>query len=75
MISKNMSEQEMLNSLQSVWESVRMNDSKATQRNILTMLDEMVYLVRYELRCEYDDYEPCAYLPIEHKANAKPFDF
>ena len=54
-----MTEQEMINSLQSVWENMTWDKDKDAYKEMLMLLDSMTYYLRYDLQCE------CSYnLPL-----------
>ena len=48
-----MTEQEMLDCLQCVWENMTSDKDRQAYRKILLLLDNMAYYLRYDLQCEY----------------------
>jgi hypothetical protein len=62
-----MTENEMIDSLQEVWESMTIDKSRAAYREILWLLDSMVHYLRHDLGIEYT-HEPLS-------AGAGEFDF
>ena len=62
-----MTENEMIDSLQEVWESMTTDKSRAAYSEILWLLDSMVHYLRHDLGIEYT-HEPLS-------AGAGEFDF
>ena len=62
-----MTENEMIDSLQEVWESMTTDKSRAAYSEILWLLDSMVHYLRHDLGIEYI-HEPLS-------AGAGEFDF
>lgn len=48
-----MTETEMLNALQSVWENMTMDKDRIAYGKMLVLLDNMMYFLRYDLQCDY----------------------
>ena len=48
-----MTEQEMINTLQSVWENMTWDKDRNAYQEMLILLDDMTYYLRYDLQCEY----------------------
>lgn len=48
-----MTEKEMLNALQSVWENMTMDKDRTAYGEMLVLLDNMRYFLRYDLQCDY----------------------
>ena len=48
-----MTEQEMLNCLHSVWENMTENKDRNAYKEMLLLLDNMRYYLRYDLQCDY----------------------
>lgn len=53
-----MTEKEMLDSLQKVWENMTMDKDSEAYKEMLQLLDNMVYYLRYDLQCEYRTWIP-----------------
>lgn len=49
-----MTDKEMLTCLQSVWENMTADKDINTYKEILLLLDDMRYFLRYDLQIEYD---------------------
>lgn len=49
-----MTGKEMLDCLQTVWENMTGDKSRETYREMLSLLDNMIYYLRYDLLCESD---------------------
>ena len=48
-----MTEIEMLDALQKVWENMSMDKDREMYGEMLVLLDDMRYFLRYDLQCEY----------------------
>ena len=48
-----MTEKEMLDCLQSVWENMAMDKDREAYKEMLALLDNMRYFLRYDLQIEY----------------------
>ena len=48
-----MTEKEMLDCLQSVWENMTMDKDREAYKEMLALLDNMRYFLRYDLQIEY----------------------
>lgn len=53
MIQKRMNEREMLECLQAVWENMSWYKDREACEEMLVLLEDMVYLLRYEMGCGY----------------------
>ena len=62
-----MTEKEMLNCLLAVWENMTGDKDRETYKEMLSLLDDMRYFLRYDLQIEYE------LPPIEVKAGAFTF--
>ena len=47
-----MTEQEMLDCLQNVWKNMTMDKDRHAYSEMLTLLDDMHYFLRYDLQCD-----------------------
>jgi len=48
-----MREEEMLHTLQEVWENMTMDKDRAAYGEMLVLLDNMSYFLRHDLQCSY----------------------
>ena len=62
-----MTEKEMLNCLMTVWENMTSDKDREAYKEMLSLLDDMRYFLRYDLQIEYE------LPPIEVKAGAFTF--
>lgn len=62
-----MKETEMLNCLLAVWENVTVDKDREAYKEMLVLLDDMRYFLRYDLQIEYE------LPPIEVKAGEFTF--
>ena len=62
-----MTEKEMLNSLLAVWENMTEDKDREAYKEMLALLDNMRYFLRYDLQIEY------LLPPLEVKAGAFTF--
>ena len=62
-----MTEQEMINCLLSVWDNMTVDKDREAYKEMLMLLDNMSYFLRYDLQCDY------TLPPLEVKVGA--FDF
>ena len=62
-----MTEKEMLNCLLAVWENLTSDKDREAYKEMLSLLDDMRYFLRYDLQIEYE------LPPIEVKAGAFTF--
>lgn len=62
-----MTEKEMLNCLLAVWENMTSDKDREAYKEMLSLLDDMRYFLRYDLQIEYE------LPPIEVKAGAFTF--
>ena len=62
-----MTEKEMLNCLLEVWENMTSDKDREAYKEMLSLLDDMRYFLRYDLQIEYE------LPPIEVKAGAFTF--
>lgn len=49
-----MTEKEMLNCLQSVWENMTSDKDRNAYKEMLLLLDDMRYYLQYDLQIEYE---------------------
>ena len=49
-----MTEKEMLNCLQSVWENMTVDKDRNAYKEMLLLLEDMRYYLRYDLQTEYE---------------------
>ena len=66
-----MNTNEILSSLERIWENFRYDGDRETYRKILVLLDDMRYLLRYDLQVDtreytYDEFD---------KMDDRPFEF
>ena len=50
---KKMNEAEMLGALQNVWKNMTIDKDRDAYEDMLILLDNMVYFLRYDLQCAY----------------------
>ena len=62
-----MTEKEMLNCLLEVWENMTSDKDREAYKEMLSLLDDMRYFLRYDLQIEYE------LPPMEVKAGAFTF--
>lgn len=62
-----MTEKEMLNCLLAVWENMTSDKDREAYKEMLSLLDDMRYFLRYDLQIEYE------LPPMEVKAGAFTF--
>lgn len=62
-----MTEKEMLNCLLAVWENMTSDKDREAYKEMLSILDDMRYFLRYDLQIEYE------LPPMEVKAGAFTF--
>lgn len=62
-----MTEKEMLNCLLAVWENMTSDKDREAYKEMLSLLDNMRYFLRYDLQIEYE------LPPMEVKAGAFTF--
>ena len=62
-----MKETEMLNCLLAVWENMTVDKDREAYKEMLVLLDDMCYFLRYDLQIEYE------LPPIEVKAGEFTF--
>ena len=62
-----MTEKEMFNCLLAVWENMTSDKDREAYKEMLSLLDDMRYFLRYDLQIEYE------LPPIEVKAGAFTF--
>lgn len=48
-----MTEQEMINCLLSVWDNMTVDKDRDAYKEMLMLLDNMSYFLRYDLQCDY----------------------
>lgn len=51
---KKMNEAEMLSALQTVWKNMTIDKDRDAYEDMLILLDNMVYFLRYDLQCAYN---------------------
>ena len=62
-----MTEKEMLNCLLAIWENMTSDKDREAYKEMLSLLDDMRYFLRYDLQIEYE------LPPMEVKAGAFTF--